>query len=238
MLLTLGVASLFDADLAINVSLSNFLLIVFASIICGLLISGAYVFHKRHDVFQASMAMVMVIVPVAAAVVIMLVGRNIAAGLGLSGIFVLVRFRSGAVEVKDLGYLFVAICSGILAGTGYVGYGVLFTLVLVIVISVLEMVGWGRPAGNPMLLKIWVPESLDFQGVFEPVLQRYTENYSLLMVRTTDFGSNCELRYRLDPKKGMNQKKLLDDIRVRNGNMNVVLIVAPQIVERNSKQVL
>lgn len=100
------------------------------------------------------------------------------------------------------------------------------------------MSGWGSISGQPMLLKIWVPESLDFQGVFEPIIEEYTEEYALLMVRTTDFGSNCELRYRLIPKKDMNQKKLLDDIRVRNGNMNVVLIVAPQIVERNSKQVL
>lgn len=238
MLLLTSPGAIFDADIAMNVSITNFLLIIFASIVCGLLISGAYVFHKRHDVFQANMALVMVIVPVAAAVVIMLVGRNIAAGLGLSGIFVLVRFRSGAVEAKDLGYLFVAICTGILSGSGYVGYGILFTLILVIVMSVLEMTGWGKPAGSPMLLKIWVPESLDFQGVFEPVLKHYAENYTLLMVRTTDFGSNCELRYRIDPKANMNQKKLLDDIRVRNGNMNVVLIVAPQIVERTSKQVL
>jgi hypothetical protein len=36
----------------------------------------------------------------------------------------------------------------------------------------------------------------------------------------------------------MNQKELLDKIRSRNGNMNVVLVVAPSIVERRSKQVL
>lgn len=238
MLLANGLLSVFDADIAMNVSPMSFLLILLSSLLCGLLISGAYAFHKRNDVLQGGMAIVMVVVPAAAGIVIMLVGRNIAAALGLSGIFVLVRFRSAAVESKDLGYLFVTICSGILNGSGYVAYAIIFTVIMVLVVSVLEIAGWGQTSGKPMLLKIWVPESLDFQGVFEPILRQHTADYKLLMVRTTDFGSNCELRYRLIPKKDMKQKQLLDDIRTRNGNMNVVLIIAPQIVERNSKQVL
>ena len=238
MLFTSTIASLFDADIAVNVTMVGFLLVLCTSIVCGLLLGGIYIFNKRNEIILGNMAIVMVIVPVAAAVVVMMVGRNIAAGLGLSGIFVLVRFRSGPVETKDLGYLFVSICSGVLCGCGYVAYAIIFTVIISLVITVLEMSGWGKMPGNPMLLKIWVPESLDFQGAFEPVLQKYCEEYRLLMVRTTDFGSNCELRYRLTPKAKMNQKALLDDIRVRNGNMNVVLIVAPQIVERSSKQVL
>ena len=236
MTFTSDLSSLLDADIAMNVTLTGFLLVVFASIVCGLLLGGVYTFHKRQDVVYGDMAIVMAVVPVAAAVVVMMVGRNIAAGLGLSGIFVLVRFRSGPVESKDLAYLFAAICSGVLVGCGFVIYGLVFTLIIALLVSILELCGWGRSGGDPMLLKIWVPESLNFQGVFDAVLRKYTEEYKLLMVRTTDFGSNCELRYRLIPKKGMNQKELLDDIRVRNGNMNVVLIVAPQIVERNSRQ--
>ncbi len=238
MLLTSGFMSLFDADLALNITVTSFLLIMCSSILCGLTISGAYVLYKRQDILNGGMAIVMVLVPVAAATVIMLVGRNIAAGLGLSGLFVLVRFRSGPVEVKDLSYLFIAICSGILNGSGYVAFGIVFTLIIVLLVNVLEIIGWGKTPGHPMLLKIWVPESLDFQGVFDPILEKHTEDYKLLMVRTTDFGSNCELRYRLIPKKNMSQKELIDDIRIRNGNMNVVLIVAPQIVERSTKQVL
>lgn len=238
MILTAGIASLFDADIAINVTMVGFLLVLCTSIVCGLLIGGIYIFNKRQEVMTNNMAIVMVIVPVAAAVVVMMVGRNIAAGLGLSGIFVLVRFRSGPVETKDLAYLFASICAGVLSGCGFVAYALIFTLIVAVIVTVLEASGWGKMPGNPMLLKIWVPESLDFQGAFEPVLEKYCEEYTLLMIRTTDFGSNCELRYRLIPKQNMNQKALLDDIRVRNGNMNVVLIVAPQIVERSSKQVL
>lgn len=231
-------SSILDADVAYNLTLTGFLLIICASILCGIGISATYLYFRKKEYMINDMGIVMVVVPVAAAVVIMIVGRNIAAGLGMSGIFVLVRFRSGPIESKDLSYLFAAICAGVLNGCGYVVYGVLFTILITALIIVLEFAGWGRNAGNPMLLKIWIPESLNFQNTFDPVLKKYSDDFCLLMVRTTDFGSNCELRYRIILKDSANQKKLLDDIRTRNGNMNVVLIVAPQIVERGTKQVL
>lgn len=227
-----------NADVASGITLSGFLMILFASILCGLLFSALYIYFRREEVAPSGLPLAMVVVPAAAAIVILLVGRNIATALGLGGIFVLVRFRSGPVETKDLAYLFSSICAGVLCGCGYVAYCLIFAVVMCVVIFLLEAAGWGKPEGDPMLLKIWVPETLDFQGAFDPVLKEYTKSYTLLMVRTTDFGSLCELRYKLLPKRSMNQKALLDEIRTRNGNMNVVLIVAPSIVERKGQQVL
>lgn len=230
--------AIFQADIAAGITLPGFMMILFATILCGLLFSSVYIFNHREEVAPSGLPLSMVVVPVAAAVVILLVGRNVATALGLGGIFVLVRFRSGPVETKDLAYLFSSICCGVLSGCGYVAYAILFTLVMCVLIFALEAAKWGQPEGDPMLLRIWVPETLDFQGTFEPVLEQYTKSYTLLMIRTTDFGSLCELRYKLLPKAGMDQKALLDDIRIRNGNMNVTLVVAPAIVERKDRQVL
>lgn len=233
-----SITQLLNADLALNIAPLGFGLILAATVLCGLVFSALYIHTHQDDLVPNGLPLTLVVVPVAAAIVILLVGRNIATALGLGGIFVLVRFRSGPVETRDLAYLFSAICNGVLCGCGYVGYSVVFTVVMSALIFVLEKSGWGKAAGDPMLLKVWVPENLDFQGVFDPVLERYTQSYQLLMVRTTDFGSLCELRYKLHPKADMDQKALLDAVRTRNGNMNVVLVTAPSIVERRSKQVL
>ncbi len=227
-----------DTNIAANVTTAGFFLILFSSIVTGILFSGLYVFNRRNQAMTPGLALAIVLVPVAVSIVVLMVGRNIATGLGLSGIFVLVRFRSGPVETKDLAYLFVSICCGVINGVGYVGYALLFALIMLLVIFVLEMANWGGSQDEDMLLKIWVPETLNFQGEFDNVLKKHCKGSKLLMVRTTDFGSMCELRYRIRPRNGMDQKKLIDDIRVKNGNMNVVLIVAPSIVERSSKQVL
>ena len=227
-----------DSDIALDVTLTGFMLIMFSSLLCGLCFSALYIHNRRKEVTADGLALALVIVPVATAVVITMVGRNIATGLGLSGIFVLVRFRSGPIQTKDLAYLFVSICCGVLSGCGYVAYGLLFAVIMLIVLFILEGANWGNANADSMILKIWVPENLDFQGAFDKILKKSTVSYKLLMVRTTDFGSMCELRYRIVPKDRMDQKKLLDQIRSRNGNMNVVLIVAPAIVERGNKQVL
>lgn len=227
-----------DSDIALDVTMVGFLLIIFTSLLCGLCFSALYLFNRRNEIANSGLSLALVIVPAATAVVITMVGRNIATGLGLSGIFVLVRFRSGPIQTKDLAYLFVSICCGVLAGCGYVVFGILFAIIMLAVLFVLETSNWGNSNADSMILKIWVPENLNFQGVFEKTLKRHAASYKLLMVRTTDFGSMCELRYRLVPKDNMNQKKLLDDIRAKNGNMNVVLIVAPAIEERGSKQVI
>lgn len=227
-----------DSDVALDINITGFLLIVFSALLCGLCLSALYIYNRRDEIAARGLALALVIVPMAAAVVIAMVGRNIATGLGLSGIFVLVRFRSGPVPIKDLAYLFAAICCGVLSGCGYVGYGLIFAVIVLAVLFTLEHYRWGEDQAGSMILKIWIPENLDYQDVFEPVLEKYTDRSKLLMVRTTDFGSMCELRYRIIPKKDMDQKKLLDDIRMKNGNMNVVLIIAPDVVERGSKQVL
>ena len=227
-----------DSDVALDVTLAGFLLIVFTSLLCGLAFSALYIYNRRNEVTAPGLSLALVIVPAATAVVVTMVGRNIATGLGLSGIFVLVRFRSGPIQTKDLAYLFNSICCGVLAGCGYVVYSLLYAAIMMGVLYVLESSNWGNAHSDSMILKIWVPENLNFQGVFDKTLKRHTSNYKLLLVRTTDFGSMCELRYRLVPKEKMNQKKLLDEIREKNGNMNVVLIVAPSIEERGSKQVI
>ena len=227
-----------ETNIAANVTTAGFFLILFSSIVTGILFSALYIFNRRYQTMTPGLALAIVLVPVAVSIVVLMVGRNIATGLGLSGIFVLIRFRSGPVETKDLAYLFVSICCGVVNGVGYVGYALIFALVMLLVISVLEMANWGGSHDEEMLLKIWVPETLNFQGEFDAVLKKHCKGFKLLMIRTTDFGSMCELRYRIRPKKGMDQKKMIDDIRVKNGNMNVVLVVAPAIVERSSKQVL
>ena len=108
--------SITNADFAVDISLTGFLLILCSTLVCGLVFSCIYVYNRRKDLITKGFAMALVIVPMATAVVITMVGRNIATGLGLSGIFVLVRFRSGPIEPKDLSYLFASICSGVLIG--------------------------------------------------------------------------------------------------------------------------
>ena len=109
---------------------------------------------------------------------------------------------------------------------GYVTYAVLFTLILSAVMIGLHITKFTEPKNKNMELKITIPEDLNYEGVFEKVLDNYTNSYNIQRVRTRDFGSLFELTYTISLKPDINQKSFIDELRCRNGNLNISLTLA------------
>lgn len=68
-----------------------------------------------------------------------------------------------------------------------------------------------------------IPESLDYSGVFDEVLRHYTSNYTLTRVKTTNMGSLFRLSYDLTMREGVSEKEMIDQLRCRNGNLEIML---------------
>ena len=109
---------------------------------------------------------------------------------------------------------------------GYIGYAVIFTVILSALMFILDIINFGAPKGKSMQLKITVPEDLNYEGVFEEVLNEFATSYAIERVRTRDFGALFELYYRVNLKPDADQKKFLDELRCRNGNLNINLTMA------------
>ena len=88
----------------------------------------------------------------------------------------------------------------------------------------LTKTSFANPKTSPMILKITIPENLNYDGVFDGILNQYTKNWHLKRVRTSDFGAVFELVYQVEMKNDHNQKEFIDDIRCKNGNLNISLI--------------
>ena len=207
-------------SLVASVSTTSFLLCSLTSIVLGLVCAGVYMFrHKYSKNFVVTLALMPLIVQMT----ITLVNGNLGAGIAVMGVFNLVRFRSIPGSAKDIGSVFLAMAIGLATGMGFLGRAVIFT-VMVVIMNVIYMV---TPLGEQRVpqksLKITVPEDLDFEGLFDEVLDRYTSDYELVDVQTTNMGSLYKLSYNLRMKKPGTEKALMDEIRVRNGNLKVVL---------------
>ena len=163
--------------------------------------------------------------PAIVCVVIMLVNGNIGAGVATAGAFSLVRFRSAQGSAKEITMLFLAMGAGLVFGMGYIFCGLLYTALLCLIYVILNVIGIGDTSKNnaQKTLTITVPENLDFDGVFEPVLNKYTSSHSLNQVKTTNMGSMFRLRYDVRIKEMSKVKELLDELRVLNGNLEVML---------------
>ena len=105
--------------------------------------------------------------------------------------------------------------------------GAAFTVALSIILIILDRLHFGQNRNPAQLLKITVPEDLNYKDAFKDVLEANTDQYALKRVKTTDLGSLFEVNYQVVISEGIDEKSFLDDLRCKNGNLSIVLTMAP-----------
>lgn len=207
-----------------GISAVEFFTCVGTAVILGFLISLIYMRTHRKEGYSQSYVFTMIMLPTIVSLILLLINTT-AGALSLAGAFTLVRFRSVAGDPKDIAYIFFAMAAGTACGIGYIGFAVVFFVVLGAILYILSEKNFGGSTSNHMTLKITIPENLDYQGVFEVVLNKYTNFHKLRRVRTTNFGTLFELIYSVDVPDNIDQKKFIDELRTLNGNMNINLVL-------------
>ena len=206
-----------------EIKAGEFFLCILSALVIGFLISVIYMITHRIEGYSQSYVMTMIMLPTIVALILLVINST-AGAISVAGAFSLVRFRSVAGDPKDISYIFFAMALGVSCGIGYVGFSIVFFLILAAVMFVIAFFNFGGTKRRNMTLKITIPENLDYQGVFEPVLKRYTEFHKLRRVKTTNFGTLFELIYSVNVYEDMNQKKFIDELRALNGNMTINLV--------------
>jgi hypothetical protein len=153
--------------------------------------------------------------------VIMMVNGSIGAGLAVAGTFSLVRFRSAPGTAKEICGVFMATAIGLACGMGYVGVAALFFVVMGAFVLLLSLLRMGEVSSSYRHLKITIPETLEYDGLFDDLFAKYTTRHELEKVKTTNMGTLYELSYDIYLKDGEVKKEFIDAIRCRNGNLNV-----------------
>ncbi len=213
---------LFDAATAQTVSVTDFLLCVGAALAAGLVLALVYTYRAR---YTKSFVLTLALLPAVVCVVIMMVNGNIGAGVAVAGAFSLVRFRSVPGSAKEITMLFLAMGAGLICGMGYLGYGLLFTVLMALISLVYNWLDFGtrKNAARYRTLNITIPEDLNYSDVFAPVLSQYASDFELIRVKTTNMGSLFRLTYNLTLKPGVDEKEMIDSLRCRNGNLEIAL---------------
>lgn len=203
---------------------------VVSALIIGFLIGLVYMFTHRKVGYTQSYVLTMPMLSALVSTVIIMMclltsGAGMTAAISLTGAFSLVRFRSAPGDPRDISYIFFAMAMGVVCGLGFVGYAALFFVILSAVLILLQVTDFAAPAVQEMTLKITIPENLNYNGLFDKVMEKYTTTWKLRRVKTTDFGTLFDLVYSVRIKADADQKKFIDDIRALNGNLNVTLVL-------------
>lgn len=212
---------LFDSDAAV-ISMSDFLICIISSLIIGVIIAISYMYKSK---YTKSFIITLAIIPAIVCVIIMMVNGNIGAGVAVAGAFGLVRFRSMQGTAKEISMIFLAMATGLITGMGYIGYGFLFTIILCIVNIIYTIISEKVLKNDKChkIIKITIPEDLDYTSVFEDIFNEYTNKYELIKVKSTNMGSLFKLEYDIILKDISKEKEMIDKIRVRNGNLEIIL---------------
>lgn len=204
---------------SVGTSTEGFLISMAASVILGAVIAGIYMFRSSYSKqFVITLALLPVIVQVA----LMMVGGNLGTGIAVAGTFSLVRFRSVPGSSKDICSVFLAMAVGLAASGGYVWAAVLLTAVVGALSVLYTVTSFGESKRAERELVVTIPENLDYTGIFDDLFAQYTEKNDLVCVKTSNMGSMYKLTYHIDLKNQEKEKELLDALRCRNGNLEIV----------------
>lgn len=214
---------LFPTIGSVDLSAKGTVIAIGISLVLGFILSLVYVNTNRRRGYISSFPAAIVILAPLMAAVTLIINSNVATAVSLGGALTLLRIRSYPKDTKDIVSLLFSIVIGLGCGMGYIGISLVITLVVCAMMLILNVTKFGVPKPTNMLLKITVPEDLNFEGVFDEVLEKYTSEYDLKEIRSTDFGSMYQLRYVINLPEEVDRRVFIDEIRTRNGNLDVVL---------------
>ena len=213
---------LFDTDLTTVISVTDFLLCLGTSLVIGLIMTFAYMYRTR---YTKSFVITLALLPAVVCVVIMMVNGNVGTGVAVAGAFSLVRFRSVPGTAKEICTLFLAMGAGLIAGMGYLGFALLFTLVLCVMFVLYNRLDFGTKKNSETFktITVTIPEDLDYSGVFDDIFSEFTKSHDLIRVKSTNMGSMFKLTYNVMLRDVTREKEMIDKIRCRNGNLEITV---------------
>ena len=199
---------------------SGFAISTLAAFICGLIIAGT---HMKNSRYSRSFLITLVLLPPIVELVIILVNGNIGAGVAVAGAFSLVRFRSVPGRGQEITGIFLAMAVGLATGMGYIGIAILFTIVVSAINVLLNSLVLRDENKRVKILRITVPENLDYEGKFEDIFNKYLKSYTYDEVRTTNMGSLYKITLSVVMKDNSSSREFLDELRTGNGNLDISL---------------
>lgn len=201
-------------------------LTAYSAIICTLTSAilgflAAFLYRLNNPRASKNLMVTLTVMPLLVQAVIMLVNGSIGAGIAVMGAFNLVRFRSAPGTSRELCYIFLSMAIGLSTGMGFIGFAILIAVIAGAILAILGFTPVFGIVRTAKLIRVLIPEDMDYTVCFKELFAEYTSRYRLIMSRTVSMGTLYELRYEVVLKDADKEKEFLDKIRAINGNLTV-----------------
>lgn len=211
--------TIFDST-AVGMSISTGLISAGVALLLGLVLA---VVHMKTSQTSKGFLTTLAVLPLLVMAVMIMINGNLGTSIAILGAFSLIRFRSIQGDAKELLSIFFAMMIGLACGMGHILFGTVITVIAVVAILFFSFTNILTPNKKQRVLKIVVPEDLDYEDVFDDIFKKYTSRAVLVKMKTMNMGSLYKLTYDVTMKNGVKEKAFLDEIRVKNANLKVLL---------------
>ena len=203
-----------------QLSIINLLICSATSLILGIVIALVHMYKSK---YTKNFIITLTLLPILVQSVILMVNGNLGTSIAIVGAFSLVRFRSLPGTSKEILSVFFAMAIGLATGMGQIVFAIIITLLVSLTLILLTKLKFGNVNEKLKILKINIPDNLDYTEVFDDVFKKYLTEYTINKVKTVNLGSLFEITYTITLKKDINEKEFLDELRLRNSNLKIIL---------------
>ncbi len=211
--------TIFDSTAA-GLDITTALICAFTALVLGVILA---VTHMKTSQTSKGFLVTLATLPLLVMAVMIMINGNLGTSIAILGAFSLIRFRSIQGQAKELLSIFFAMMIGLACGMGHILFGVVITIIAVVAILIFSFTHFLEPNRKNRVLKIVIPEDLDYEEVFDEIFKKYTTKAELVRMKTMNMGSLYKLTYDVTMRNGVKEKAFLDEIRVKNCNLKVLL---------------
>lgn len=204
----------------VNGETLNILFSMIMGLVAGCIIAGGYIIANNGKKYSKNFVITILLLPIIMAIIIPFIATDLKKTLSLAGVFALVRFRSIPGDSKDILYTFFSVCTGLVIGLG--SYFIAFVLaIFVTLLFIIAAKCWN--VEDKQILKITIPEDMNYKDVFDDIFKKNLVKWGVKNVKTSNMGTLFTISYWVQPKKDMDAKAFIDELRTRNGNLTIIL---------------
>jgi uncharacterized membrane protein YhiD involved in acid resistance len=211
-------------DLTGEFSVMDVILVLLLSFACSAFIGWIYKITHRGTSYTQSFVITLVLNGMVVALVMMVVGSNIARAFSLVGALSIIRFRNAVKETRDVGFIFFTMAIGMAIGTKFYLLAIISAITISLIILLMTRFNWYAREAQPQILRIQLPNHLPFDQLFDGIFLKYTKTCELISVDSVHGGMLTELTYSIGMKQSSQIQAFLSEIKQINDNNKISLI--------------
>jgi hypothetical protein len=211
-------------DLSGTFSVGDIAAVMALSFLLSAMVAWVYRFTHRNVSYSQSYVQTLVILGMLIALIMLVVGSNIARAFALVGALSVVRFRNAIKETRDVGFIFLVMGVGMAVGTRFYTLGIVAAIAISLIIVVMYRFNWFALDVQRQVVKIQVPADEDHTAGLQDVLIRFTSEFELVSMESIRGGALTEIMYTVRLKKGEEPGPLIAALSERTAGQKVTVL--------------